>query len=116
MAIAGCFVASHGDAAPLLESVEAAFDDVAVAAYFSVERSGPSARETTACTVQELVGVVGDRRLEYPGRQARRGSPWTGSLFPEDSQWTGPRVAPSGLGDTDSLDCGGHHGRSLSPR
>jgi hypothetical protein len=61
LVVAGEFVASGGDAAPLLEPVEAAFDDVAASLDVRVEGSWPSALVAAPPTSGLLVCAFGDR-------------------------------------------------------
>ncbi|MFF9111380.1 hypothetical protein, partial [Streptomyces sp. NPDC014805] len=56
----GLFLVADGDAAPLLEAVEAGSDDVAAPVDGSVEAAGPSAASASA---RDLVDAFGDGRL-----------------------------------------------------
>ncbi len=57
----GAFVVAGGDAAPLFEAVEAAFDDVAAPVDSLVEPAGPFAAASAA---GELVDAFGDGGLD----------------------------------------------------
>jgi len=61
-----------GDAAPLLELGEAAFDDVAVAVGALVEAVGPAAGAAPSRAVVLLVVALGDRHRDAAPLSMRR--------------------------------------------
>lgn len=52
----GEFVGSHGQSAPLLEAVDAAFDGVALLVCLSVEGGWPAAESAASLAMADLVG------------------------------------------------------------
>lgn len=56
----GELVCSHGEAAPLLEPVDAAFDRVALLVRFGVEGGRSASGAASSQTVADLVGRLGD--------------------------------------------------------
>jgi len=71
----GVFVVAGGDAAPLLEPVEAAFDGVAVAVGLGVEGGWAPAGGAFALAVGDLVAAFGDGVLDpsFPQVGSRAG-------------------------------------------
>lgn len=56
----GELVRSHGQAAPLLEPVDAAFDRVALLVRFGVESGRPASGAASPQTMADLVGRLGN--------------------------------------------------------
>jgi len=62
--VAGGLVGSHRNAAPLLELVERAFDDVATAVALSLFGAEVDRPPRAFAMVGDLVGAFGDRRSD----------------------------------------------------
>src|SRR5690606_26813687 len=99
---------AHRDAAPLLEFVEAALDDVAslVALLLGFAEVDGPARLPAA--VRDLVVAFRDRRGDLPLPQPRPVLLRRVALVGEHPIRAPPRTADSSR-DADLLECGGHH-------
>lgn len=65
----GVFVVSGGDSAPLFESAEAAFDDVAISVSLTRKVWWPSAAAASVFSVLDLIGSFGDGAADPPPSQ-----------------------------------------------
>lgn len=61
------FVIPGRESSPLLDAVEASFDDVALLVGLGVEVDGPPAGSTSSLPVSDLVAAFGDHGFDAPG-------------------------------------------------
>ena len=101
----GEFVGSCGQAAPLLEAVDAPFDGVALLVCLAVEAGRSAAESASPQAVTELVGRLRDDCTDAPASQvAADGAGGVRAVGP-NGQGSGLGPAGAGAGHADA----GHH-------
>jgi hypothetical protein len=95
----GVLVVAAGDAAPVLDAVEEALDDVAALVVLDVVADRSAAGAAAASSVADLVGWLWDDGLDASGAQQSTVRARGVGLVASDRLWGGPGSARSAPGD-----------------
>src|SRR5665647_739803 len=107
--VAGGLVGAHRDAAPVLEPVEAAFDDVAALVAVALVVVPDDGSAGPATSVGDLVVAFGDRRGD--ATSSKPGPVRLGRVSLVGDDPVRACAGPAGPGDPDAGQGGDHHGR-----
>lgn len=95
-AVVACeFVVAGGEAAPLLDVAESAFDDVAASVVGSVERGWSTASGSAPLAVSDLIAGLGNYRCDAAGTQVTADRAGRICLVCPDPIWSGSRSSPA---------------------